>query len=223
MVMAAQFESWRYPLIVMVTVPLAAIGALWAMFLTGANIGVASLVGVLLMVGIVVNNGIVLVDYTNAWSGRAWTSRKPSSPRPAHGLRPVLMTAVTTIGGLLPIGGQPGARHRTAGAPSHYRHRRFDRVDAVDAVRRSVAVCAVCLGALRPTVIPTTARTSERSGASRLLAVALIDRPVVGTTAPPAHAQDNVSGLNLIAGVGYPERPGGPPLFAGRRLGSPVG
>lgn len=102
MVMAAQFESWRYPLIVIVTVPLAAIGALWALFMTGTNIGVASLIGVIMLSGIVVNNGIVLVDYTNILLRRGMQLKDAVVTAARTRLRPVLMTALTTIGGLIP-------------------------------------------------------------------------------------------------------------------------
>ncbi|MFS8542759.1 MAG: efflux RND transporter permease subunit, partial [Limnochordales bacterium] len=61
-VLAAQFESWRHPLIIMVTVPLAGIGSVWLLWLTGQKLGVASLIGLIMLGGIAVNNGIVMVD-----------------------------------------------------------------------------------------------------------------------------------------------------------------
>src|SRR5690606_3275248 len=103
LVMAAQFESWRYPLIIMVTVPLAAMGAVWAMVVTGTNLGVASLIGALMLSGIVVNNGIVLVDYTGSLVRGGMETRQAVITAARTRLRPVLMTAMTTIGGMIPM------------------------------------------------------------------------------------------------------------------------
>ncbi|CAM5667473.1 MFS transporter OS=Lysinibacillus sphaericus OX=1421 GN=LS41612_19045 PE=4 SV=1 [Lysinibacillus sphaericus] len=64
-VMAAQFESFKYPFVIMFTVPLMIIGVAMAMFATKTLLGVTSVIGILVLVGIVVNNGIVLVDYIN--------------------------------------------------------------------------------------------------------------------------------------------------------------
>ena len=69
-VMAAQFESFKYPFVIMFTVPLMIIGVAIAMFATHTLIGVTSVIGILVLVGIVVNNGIVLVDYIN--QQKAW-------------------------------------------------------------------------------------------------------------------------------------------------------
>lgn len=65
MIMAAQFESFVHPFTIMSTVPLAAIGVIWALFITGHNLSVVSIIGLIMLVGIAVNNGIVLVDYIN--------------------------------------------------------------------------------------------------------------------------------------------------------------
>jgi len=103
MVMAAQFESLLYPFIIMFTIPLAFGGGALGLFLTRRALGVTSLIGVIILSGIVVNNGIVLIDYIN-------TLRKSGKDRydaivtagPVR-LRPILMTTLTTILGLIPL------------------------------------------------------------------------------------------------------------------------
>src|SRR5690606_1160497 len=96
------FESWRYPLIIMVTVPLAAMGSLWAMFLTGTNLGVASLIGVMMLVGVVVNNGIVLVDYTGILARRGMPVRDAVVTAARRRLRPV--PAMGSLGAMILAG-----------------------------------------------------------------------------------------------------------------------
>lgn len=103
MVMAAQFESLLYPFIIMFTIPLAFGGGALGLFLSRRALGVTSLIGVIILSGIVVNNGIVLIDYIN-------TLRKSGMERydaivtagPVR-LRPILMTTLTTILGLIPL------------------------------------------------------------------------------------------------------------------------
>lgn len=104
MVMASQFESLLDPFIILFTVPLAFLGVIWALLITGTNIGVTVLIGGMLLVGIVVNNGIVLIDYINQILKN--TDLKlidaiilGSKTR----LRPVLMTAMTTILSMMPL------------------------------------------------------------------------------------------------------------------------
>jgi len=104
MVMASQFESLLDPFIIMFTVPLAFIGVIWAMLITGTTMSVTGLIGCVLLVGIVVNNGIVLVDYINQMREKhgmdLWVAILTSGKRR---MRPVLMTALTTILGMLPL------------------------------------------------------------------------------------------------------------------------
>jgi HAE1 family hydrophobic/amphiphilic exporter-1 len=104
MVMASQFESLLDPFIIMFTVPLAMIGAIWMMFITGTTMSVTGLIGCVILVGIVVNNGIVLVDYINQMRRKAWygfMGRNSGQRQTAHAS--VLMTALTTIFGMLPL------------------------------------------------------------------------------------------------------------------------
>jgi HAE1 family hydrophobic/amphiphilic exporter-1 len=104
MVMASQFESFRDPFIIMFTVPFAAIGAIWMLFITGTAISVTSGLGILVLVGVVVNNGIVYIDYVNQLrrnQGMALVDAVKEGGRVR--LRPILMTSLTTIFGLIPL------------------------------------------------------------------------------------------------------------------------
>jgi len=102
-VMAAQFESFKHPFVIMFTVPLMIIGVAIAMFMTNTLIGVTSVIGILVLVGIVVNNGIVLVDYINQQKSKGMRTYDAILLATQDRLRPILMTALTTILGLLPL------------------------------------------------------------------------------------------------------------------------
>ncbi|MEG0260658.1 MAG: efflux RND transporter permease subunit, partial [Lysinibacillus sp.] len=102
-VMAAQFESFKYPFVIMFTVPLMIIGVVVALFATNTLIGVTSVIGILVLVGIVVNNGIVLVDYINQKKVEGMRTYDAILLATQDRLRPILMTALTTILGLLPL------------------------------------------------------------------------------------------------------------------------
>lgn len=103
MVMAGQFESFRDPFIIMFAVPLTFIGVIWAFKLTGITLSVTTFVGVIMLLGIVVNNGIVLVDYTNQLRKRGMEVYAAIQESGRSRLRPVLMTSLTTILGMLPL------------------------------------------------------------------------------------------------------------------------
>ena len=102
-VMAAQFESFKYPLVIMFTVPLMVIGVSIALFVTQTPISITAVIGVLVLVGIVVNNGIVLVDYINQRKEDGIGSFDAIVTAVHDRRRPILMTALTTILGLLPL------------------------------------------------------------------------------------------------------------------------
>ena len=102
-VMAAQFESFKYPFVIMFTVPLMIIGVAIALFATNTLISVTSVIGILVLVGIVVNNGIVLVDYINQQKAEGMSTYEAILLATQDRLRPILMTALTTILGLLPL------------------------------------------------------------------------------------------------------------------------
>ena len=102
-IMASQFESFRDPLIIMFTVPLSIIGVIWAFFLTGTTLSAVTFIGIIMLLGIVVNNGIVLVDYTNLLMARGERLHDAIIKAGRSRLRPVLMTAVTTVMGMVPM------------------------------------------------------------------------------------------------------------------------
>ncbi len=103
MVMAAQFESLVYPFIIMFTLPLAFSGGALALFITGKTLGVTALIGAIILAGIVVNNGIVLVDYINVLRKEGKERSEAVTTAGPIRLRPILMTTLTTILGLVPL------------------------------------------------------------------------------------------------------------------------
>ena len=109
MVMASQFESLVDPFIIFFTIPLAFIGVGFMLFLTGTPLSVMSLVGLVMLVGIVVNNGIVLVDYTNQLRRRGMPLYQAVVEAARVRMRPVLMTALTTILAMVPLALELGA------------------------------------------------------------------------------------------------------------------
>jgi len=103
LVMAAQFESFLYPLIIMFTVPLALSGAVYGLWLTGMSVNVIAAIGAIMLAGIVVNNGIVLVDRINQLRRTGEELSRAVMQAGSERLRPILMTTSTTVLGLLPM------------------------------------------------------------------------------------------------------------------------
>ena len=103
MVMAASFESITQPLLIMLTVPLAAIGSVLAMYATGYAFGITAFIGAIILVGVVVNNGIVMVDFINQARASGMRVREAVIEGSSKRVRPVLMTSLTTIIGLVPM------------------------------------------------------------------------------------------------------------------------
>ena len=103
-VMVATFKSLRQPLLLLVSVPFAATGAIALQVISGVPLGVASLIGVLMLIGIVVTNAIVLVDLINQYRNRGMKVAEAIIHGAARRLRPILMTALATIFALLPLG-----------------------------------------------------------------------------------------------------------------------
>ncbi|MDD5680294.1 MAG: efflux RND transporter permease subunit [Candidatus Omnitrophica bacterium] len=103
MVMAAQFESLWQPFLIMFTVPLSIIGVAFALLVTGTTVNVISILGVVILGGVVVNNGIVLIDCMNMLRKDGKNIYDAAVEASAMRLRPVLMTACTTILGLIPL------------------------------------------------------------------------------------------------------------------------
>ncbi len=103
MVMAAQFESLRNPLIMYFAIPFALVGVVWTLFLSGHRLSVPSYIGLIMIVGIVAKNGIILIDYINILRARGMSVRDAVMNGGRARLRPVLMTACATFFGLLPL------------------------------------------------------------------------------------------------------------------------
>ncbi len=102
-VMASQFQSLLDPFIIMFTVPLGIIGVFWMLFLTNTTLSVTSFQGIIVMVGIVVSNGILLVDYTNRLRIRGVELHKAVVQAGVTRLKPILMTSLATVLGLIPM------------------------------------------------------------------------------------------------------------------------
>ncbi|QMS84757.1 efflux RND transporter permease subunit [Candidatus Xianfuyuplasma coldseepsis] len=97
MVMASQFQSLTYPFIIMATLPLAFTGGFLILFLSGMPVSVVATIGFVILVGVVVNNGIVLVDYTNQLREQGLDIKEALLKAGKTRLRPIIMTALTTI------------------------------------------------------------------------------------------------------------------------------
>ena len=115
LVMASQFESLLHPFVILFTIPLALVGAVLALYLTGTTVNVVALIGVIMLAGIVVNNAIVLVDLVNQLRAQGVEKTEAIMEAGKARLRPIMMTTLTTILGLLPmaIGFGEGAEVRT--------------------------------------------------------------------------------------------------------------
>jgi len=103
MVMASLYESFMAPFIIFLTIPLAVVGVIVILFATGTSLSVVAFIGVIMLAGIVVNNSIVLVDYINQLRERGHSLRDAVVEGGKTRLRPILMTALTTILALTPL------------------------------------------------------------------------------------------------------------------------
>lgn len=114
LVMASEFESLIHPFVILFTIPLAGIGAILALFVTGSVINVIALIGMIMLAGIVVKNGIVLIDLVNRLREEGMDRRAALLEGGRARLRPILMTTLTAVLGLLPmaIAGGEGAEMR---------------------------------------------------------------------------------------------------------------
>ncbi len=103
LVMASQFESLVHPFVILLTIPLAVIGAVWALWVTGTTVNVVAYIGLIMLAGIVVNQSIVLIDAVNQARERGMTRHEAIVEAGRLRLRPILITKLTTILGLLPM------------------------------------------------------------------------------------------------------------------------
>jgi multidrug efflux pump len=114
LVLAAQFESWIDPFIILLTVPLSMSGALLSLWYTGQSLNVFSQIGIIMLVGLVTKNGILIVEFANQRKEAGLSVREAVLDASVSRLRPILMTSLSTILGILPIalaiGGASGSR-----------------------------------------------------------------------------------------------------------------
>ena len=103
MVMASQFESFMSPFVIMFSVPFALTGVLLGLWTSGTALGVMALIGIIILLGIVVKNGIVLIDYTILCRERGMNAIEASVTAARSRLRPILMTTLTTVLGMVPM------------------------------------------------------------------------------------------------------------------------
>ena len=102
-VMASQFESFMSPFVIMFSIPFAFVGVLLGLFVTGTPLGAMGMIGILILMGIVVKNGIVLIDYTILMQERGKSVTEASVIAAKSRLRPILMTTLTTVLGMIPM------------------------------------------------------------------------------------------------------------------------
>jgi len=109
LVLSAQFESFVSPFIIMLTVPLAALGALVALWLTGNSINVYSQIGLVMLIGLITKNGILIVEFANQLRARGMSKLEAVIESSTLRLRPILMTSLATVLGALPLALASGA------------------------------------------------------------------------------------------------------------------
>jgi HAE1 family hydrophobic/amphiphilic exporter-1 len=103
MVMASQFESLIHPFTILLTIPLAVVGSVWAFFILGNPLNIMALIGIIMLVGIAVNDSIILVDAINQFKATGKSLKDSIISAGENRIRPILMTSITTILALLPL------------------------------------------------------------------------------------------------------------------------
>ncbi len=103
MVMASQFESLIHPFTVLLTIPLAAAGSLWAFFILGMSLNIMAYIGIIMLGGIAVNNSIILVDAINQFRDEGYALREAIINAAQNRIRPILMTSLSSVLGLVPL------------------------------------------------------------------------------------------------------------------------
>jgi multidrug efflux pump len=109
LVLAAQFESFIHPFIILLSVPLAVSGALFALWISGNSLNVYSQIGIVLLIGLMAKNGILIVEFANQLRDEGMTTREAILEGSALRLRPILMTVVSTVLGAVPLAFATGA------------------------------------------------------------------------------------------------------------------
>ena len=121
LVLAAQFESFIHPLVIILTVPLAVAGALAGLFLFDNSLNVYSQIGIVMLVGIAAKNGILIVEFANQLRDQGRNIQEALIEAASVRLRPILMTAVATMFGAIPLAMATGAGRHGAGQSRHRR------------------------------------------------------------------------------------------------------
>jgi multidrug efflux pump len=103
LVLAAQFESWLHPLVIMLTVPLAMAGALLGLWLTGQSLNVYSQIGLIMLIGLAAKNGILIVEFANQLRDAGRPFHEALLEAAGVRLRPIVMTGITTMAGSVPL------------------------------------------------------------------------------------------------------------------------
>ena len=103
LVLAAQFESWIHPLVIMLTVPLAMTGALFGLYVTGQSLNLYSQIGLIMLVGLSAKNGILIVEFANQLRDQGYNVRDALIEAADVRLRPIIMTGITTAAGSIPL------------------------------------------------------------------------------------------------------------------------
>lgn len=118
MILASVFQDFTTPVVMMFTIPLATIGSFWALMLTGNSLlNANALIGFLILLGVVVNNGIILIDYTNILRKRDYRRSRALMTAGRARVRPILITAITTIVAMIPLAMGRGEYVSKIGAP----------------------------------------------------------------------------------------------------------
>ncbi|MFV7784622.1 efflux RND transporter permease subunit [Shewanella marisflavi] len=113
LVLAAQFESYIHPMVIMLTVPLATLGALIGLWLTGQSLNIYSQIGIIMLVGLAAKNGILIVEFANQLRDKGLEFDKAIIQAASQRLRPILMTGITTAAGAIPLVMAQGAGAET--------------------------------------------------------------------------------------------------------------
>jgi multidrug efflux pump len=113
LVLAAQFESYIHPMVIMLTVPLATLGALLGLWLTGQSLNIYSQIGIIMLVGLAAKNGILIVEFANQLRDRGVEFKQSIVQASTQRLRPILMTGITTAAGAVPLVMASGAGAET--------------------------------------------------------------------------------------------------------------
>ena len=153
LVLASQFGSFMQPIAIMVSLPLSLIGVLLALLFTGTTLNIFSIIGFIMLMGLVTKNAILLVDFTNQALRAGQSLREAILEAGQVRLRPILMTTLAMIFGMLPMAIGVGAGRRDARADGTRRDRRRDHLDGADAADRAGAVH-----------VPVRARRARQSG-----------------------------------------------------------